>query len=849
MSINQDERSIANELIDVFSKKETIKRYFQSDIDWLNDRLSIWKNNYIRVGLVGVTSSGKSTLLNAILGEDILPTAVRPSSGTLITCSKGPKVEARVHFENGKSKLLSEKNLKEELQKYGDENFNKNNNLKVKIIDVTSPYFLFPETVQIIDSPGLDAHGLERHEQITMELLLPTVDFCMYVVTLKANSDSVTHTILHTIYEHQKPLIIVQNMLDSVEAKVGKNGVLIKSRYEVAAEHKLRVERVLKLVHEDLPKIVDVVQLSAKHAVDGRRKQNKQMLHQSQIPQLIQLMEKRVIELMPKLYIERTTQIYHHLTSIQDKEEMILSDMNAQEQMAKEQQSELDQFKKDQVKTNLKVAESKRILNKKIINLETATNNAINRIKSLSRRDLSACKQILDQVKQETKTIESDFIISMRSLNNVVKQLLDSLNLQTKDYENDLAPTVVSSNAQHFSVKRKIKKESYQVKKSGIGGKIGRFFGKVLDNDWGYTTKDDEYEVLDVEAISRNLKDYQEKFTGHMEGYISQWEGRAESFLFRAREEIQRRTDSFTQKSNNLLEKQEIVEILFLLKGFIIRLEEGSQKAKKTTFTQRQKQQERKQSLEKIAISEEIFGLYQLGHYLLSLPSKKCWDEVQKRNEQKCGKHTRTLIWGWDSTALIQFAQRHAGIQFIDKEEKQLESSGLILSGKNKEIILVNEGKLHPEIINGLKELTKSGHYNLYMLLNLIQIGAAEKALKNSILLTMNHITKLPVNFVVQSFTELKNADRVEEGIHTLYEKLNEWDIFKKGEVLINDKNPIYSMICLELSEEKTILVDAQEVLLKVKQNYQHLLAAPYEEEYIRAFVRALIDAKRGVLK
>lgn len=848
MTVNHDEGAIATELIGVFSKKETIKRYFQSDIDWLNDRLSIWKNNYIRVGLVGVTSSGKSTLLNAILGDDILPTAVRPSSGTLITCSKGPKVEAKVYFENGKSKVLSERNLKEELQKYGDENFNKNNELKVKIIDVKSPHFLFPETVQIIDSPGLDAHGLERHEQITMELLLPTVDLCMYVVTLKANSDSVTHNILHTIHDHQKPLIIVQNMLDSVEAKEGKNGVLLKTRDEVAAEHKVRVERVLKHVSEDLSNIVEVVQLSAKRAVDGRRENNEQLLNTSQFPQLIQLMEKHVSELKPKLFRERSTQILRHLTGIQDKEEIILSDMSALDQMAKEQQAELNQFKREEVRTNLKVAESKRNLDKKIAHLETATNNAIKKIKSLSRRDLAACKQILDQVKQESKTIESDFIKSIRSLNDEVQQLLNGLNLQTKDYENDLAPTIVSQ-GQHFSVKKKIKKESYQVKTSGVGGKIGRLLGKVLDTDWGYTTEYDEYEVIDAGAISRNLKSYQEKFTDHMEGYISQWEARTESFLFRAREEIQRRNQSFAEKSKNLLEKQEIVEILFLLKGFIARLEEGGKKVKKPASKKRQKQEPSKGALEKVEISEEVFGLYQLGHYLLSLPFKNCWDEVQRRNVQKCGMSTRTFIWGWDSDALIQFAQRHTGIQFSETEEKQLENSGLLFTGANSEIILVNEAKLHPEIINGIKELMKSGHYNIYLLVNLIQIGAAEKAFKNSVMLNMHHIKDQPVNCVVQSFNELKNADMVTEGIHTLYEKLRDWNIFKNGEVLINDKNAIYSMTSLELSEEKTILADAQEVLHKVKQDYQHLLAAPYEEEYVRDFVKALIDVKRGVLK
>jgi hypothetical protein len=166
------------------------------------------------------------------------------------------------------------------------------------------------------------------------------------LVTLKANSDAVTHNILHTIHDHQKPLIIVQNMLDSVEAKVGKNGVVLKTRQEVAAEHKVRVERILNQVHPDLVKIVEVVQLSAKRAVDGRREKNDRKLNESQFLQLISRMEKHVNELRPRLYAQRATQIYRHLISLQEKEEKFLSDIDALEQVTREQQKELDRFKK-----------------------------------------------------------------------------------------------------------------------------------------------------------------------------------------------------------------------------------------------------------------------------------------------------------------------------------------------------------------------------------------------------------------------------------------------------------------------------------------------------------------------
>ncbi len=43
----------------------------------------------------------------------------------------------------------------------------------------------FRGNILLIDSPGLDAYGLENHEKLTLENLLPTIDVCIFVTTLK----------------------------------------------------------------------------------------------------------------------------------------------------------------------------------------------------------------------------------------------------------------------------------------------------------------------------------------------------------------------------------------------------------------------------------------------------------------------------------------------------------------------------------------------------------------------------------------------------------------------------------------------------------------------------------------
>ena len=58
-------------------------------IDRLKRHTRVWRSSAWRVGVVGITSAGKSTLLNALLTEPLLPTGVKPSSNALVLCRGG----------------------------------------------------------------------------------------------------------------------------------------------------------------------------------------------------------------------------------------------------------------------------------------------------------------------------------------------------------------------------------------------------------------------------------------------------------------------------------------------------------------------------------------------------------------------------------------------------------------------------------------------------------------------------------------------------------------------------------------------------------------------------------------
>lgn len=97
-------------------------KFCSGKLEWVEGRGSLWSSDYIWVGVVGVTSSGKSTLINAIFGADVLSSAVAPSSGQLVFCAYGRSASAVIRFEDKPYKVLSGKNYsKAQLEKCSDE--------------------------------------------------------------------------------------------------------------------------------------------------------------------------------------------------------------------------------------------------------------------------------------------------------------------------------------------------------------------------------------------------------------------------------------------------------------------------------------------------------------------------------------------------------------------------------------------------------------------------------------------------------------------------------------------------------------------------------------------------------
>ncbi len=262
----QELSSAITEVVKAYTSETQSAAFFVESLRQLKGLSDRLHSNYVRIALIGITSSGKSTLMNAILAAPLLPTRVAPSSSKQVICGYAKEQYALIKFmeESGKQDRLIKENIPQELSKYGDERYNLRNKEQVEELQVFSPGFNFRKELIFVDTPGLDAYGLTEHEEITLKLVLPSVDMVLFLTNVKCDSDKQNLDFIDRATSEDKPLVVVQNKIDSIEEKRSKHYGVEKTREQVKQEHYSRIRKLLDNAKNKSVRDAPIVQISAK---------------------------------------------------------------------------------------------------------------------------------------------------------------------------------------------------------------------------------------------------------------------------------------------------------------------------------------------------------------------------------------------------------------------------------------------------------------------------------------------------------------------------------------------------------------------------------------------------------
>lgn len=285
-------KNACSNLLGLVNKQSTISSNAnfgdKSALDALNDASRQLNDDILRVLVMGKFSSGKSTFLNALMGQTFLPAKPTPTTAVIGEIIYADHPEAILYPKKGSAVGEKPFNIKvEDLSKYividhttATEDQKKAPNPYQKIV-IKYPLNVCKHGIMFVDSPGLDDPTC--HDAITKDYL-PTADAIIYCMNASmAFSAGDKMEIERLVALGYKSIIFVLTYFDVIQS----NDELMGSN---------DAEETRKHYTEKLAKYTDlgsngIFFVSSVLALKAKKSGNQQFLEQSNFPPLEKKLE------------------------------------------------------------------------------------------------------------------------------------------------------------------------------------------------------------------------------------------------------------------------------------------------------------------------------------------------------------------------------------------------------------------------------------------------------------------------------------------------------------------------------------------------------------------------------
>jgi len=194
-------------------------------------------NQRLRIGVVGVTSSGKSTFINALLGEALLPEQSKATTSLPVICRKGNQRRLLVAYLDDSTAMHTDDSVTADLvASLCSEDGNPGNVKNIARIELETPGCCLPPELEVIDTPGTDAYGFGSHETITLYKCLPLADIVVFMTQLRRRIAASDANLLTKVMENDQRILFVISSSD-IEVDDHENGVLIRRKEDKILNH------------------------------------------------------------------------------------------------------------------------------------------------------------------------------------------------------------------------------------------------------------------------------------------------------------------------------------------------------------------------------------------------------------------------------------------------------------------------------------------------------------------------------------------------------------------------------------------------------------------------------------
>ena len=259
----------------------------------IRETLEKTRDEHFEVAIVGEFKRGKSTLINALLGQEVLPADVLPATATLnrVTYSEEPYVQ--VDYKNGDSERVEIDRLEEYVTKLTSESEKKAETVKEATVYYETDFC--KNNVDIIDTPGLNDD--DQMTNVTLSIL-PKIDAAVFVISANSPFSQFEKEFLEKkmLTSDVGRIIFVVNCFGTFSQE-DENKIVETVRSRIA---KYVMEKAKKVMGEDsrefavykrkigTPRVIGVY---AKRALTAKTIGSEELLKQSNFPEFEKALE------------------------------------------------------------------------------------------------------------------------------------------------------------------------------------------------------------------------------------------------------------------------------------------------------------------------------------------------------------------------------------------------------------------------------------------------------------------------------------------------------------------------------------------------------------------------------
>lgn len=273
---------LKNDVLTCIDEMLTVEAIRGCPCDELREKI---EKNVFNLVVVGQFKRGKTSLINALLGADILPVAVIPLTSIVTIMTYGETLRIKVYFNDGRVTEIKPENLPE----YVTEKGNPKNIKDVSEVIITYPSPYLKDGVRLIDTPGVGS--IYQHNTDVAYQYLPKSDAAIFLLSVDQPMSKAELDFLKDVKEYSNKIFFLLNKADYLNEKDLQESISFS-------------KGVLK---EAMDTEIKIFPVSARQALEGKISGSQEMINKSRLPEFSEVLSRFLMEEKGKILILSVT--------------------------------------------------------------------------------------------------------------------------------------------------------------------------------------------------------------------------------------------------------------------------------------------------------------------------------------------------------------------------------------------------------------------------------------------------------------------------------------------------------------------------------------------------------------